>query len=219
MVARKKQTDKKPLLRRWGSLCKEHWILTAIACSLVAGLILMPVGTWWNRWTDQRQPEAKQEISQEAPAAASDSADTPIPPDDYPSVAAIPDQPSKNDVKQFASGERKRIVFRYKNTTRIPLKLLVLDWQYQFFPSKEPLAKSDGWYAWDFPATKSFVLDRDFSPGWYTFYVKRLDTGEKVYLTTRNISGSNRPAMEVTIGSGSKPFHAEFPTLGDSDVQ
>jgi hypothetical protein len=228
MSARKKQPEKLSVPHRCWNWCKEHKILSgggilaaflAITYSVIANVITPPVNNWLNQWMDRKQPATEQATSPDTPAELSKLPEAPILPDDYPSVAAIPNRPNENDVKPFASGEKKRIVFRYRNTTRIPLKLLVLDWQYQLFPSKEPLAKNDGWYAWDFPATNTFILNKDFSPGWYTFYVKRLDTGEKIYLTTHNISGSNRPAMEVTIGSGSKPFQADFPTLGDSDVQ
>jgi hypothetical protein len=58
MSTRKKQPEKVSFLRRCGDVCKEHWkgIVIAIACSVIAGLILLPIGTWWNHWTDEQHP-------------------------------------------------------------------------------------------------------------------------------------------------------------------
>ena len=173
MNARKKQPEKVPLLRRPWNYCKRHKLavlggVVVIAYGIVSNVVSVPINQFvWSKLLGGPQQETKRTISQVVPIQPIQPSDEPSPPEDYPSLDAIPDKPSKNEVRVFALGEKKQVALRYKNTTSIRLKLLVLNWQEQYFPGKGLADKTDGWHAWPFPATTQFILNKEFPLGWY----------------------------------------------------
>jgi hypothetical protein len=147
--------------------------------------------------------------------------EAPMPPGGYPSIDEITDLPDKSRVEAPSVVLATKVVFRYRNATGIPMKLVLFDCYYHYFPLRdEPLAPQSPWRAWDFPATGKFLTYSEFTrgTGWYVFFVQRLDTGARYQLGTENIFNVDRPTLTVEATSDVRqPFKAVFGT-GEGDA-
>lgn len=153
--------------------------------------------------------------------AVAEVPDTPTLPGEYPSIDEIIDLPDKEEVERRPPVPPEDVNFRYRNATGIPMKLVLFNCHYHYFPLEdEPLAPKGSWRSWDFPATNKFLTCSDFErgTGWYVFFVLRPDTGEYWQLGTKNIFYSDWPTLTVeSTGDKKEPFKAVFSSSGAND--
>lgn len=219
-MKKKSQTAKAPA--PWYRRCCV-WIwgtVAAIIFGVVTGVpidVIKPRITDWcrgilARWNSpKREPPSPliqiEEENDSAPALG-----------DYPPTAELAHPPSKEAVKNRSRVPPEKVIFNYRNATGVPLKLLMFNWHYHYFPPKNtPLAPSP-WKTYDLPATNRLIPISKFSregTGWYTFYVQRIDTRQRYQLGTHNIFDSELPVMIVsTSNDPANPFTVKF-IVGD----
>jgi hypothetical protein len=175
-------------------------------------IVVLSFGTWClGVYLDHVAP---QKIPAEAPKQSAENGDEPSPPGSYPQVESIRDLPSKAVVSANPPVPPEKVVFRYRNQTDRPLKLLLFDCYYHYFPVQKPFAPQTAWRIWDFPATSKFqVFDRfRRGTGWYVFFVKELDNPDRFYeLNSKMIFDTEQPTLSVrATGRKEQPYEAVF---------
>jgi hypothetical protein len=146
----------------------------------------------------------------------------PIGPDGYPAVDTILDLPDAETVKKSPEVPPQQVSFGIRNTTRIPLKLLMLNCYYHHFrPKDDIMAPKEAWQVKELPATNQTIFCSGFeetSKGWFAFYVRRMDDGTHYYLKTKNIFYSDRPTLTIKLTDDKqKPFDADFSSSGNTN--
>jgi hypothetical protein len=151
-------------------------------------------------------PRNKRENAREA------HSDEPSTPGSHPTFESITALPTEEAVKVKPDVPPEKVVFRYRNLTGRPLKLVLYDCYYHYYPVRAPLAPQDAWRIWDFPAGDKYQVFDQFrrGTGWFVFFVE--EPGKDfVELDTKMIFYSSQPTLSVSAtGNEAKPYEADF---------
>ena len=219
-MKKKPQTPKpsNPWYKRWyvWTTGTVSTIILGVVVGVLTEVIKLPITDWYHgivaAWNSPK-PEPLNPLIQ-----TDKENNSPPSLGDYPPIAELAHPPSKDDVKKPSRIPPEKVVFNYRNATGVPLKLLMFNWHYYYFPSGNTPIAPPAWKTYNLPATNTFIPISDFSPegtGWYTFYVQRIDTGQRYQLDTRKIFDSELPIMIVSKSNDpANPFTVKF-TAGD----
>lgn len=184
-----------PAFGKWDKAFAIGYLLS-VALAILAVFVVPRI---WDKKTSDR--------------VAADYAESPRPPGSGPSLDEIQDVPTQDQVDADPRVRAAEVNFMYKNSSGIPLRLILYDWYYHYHPIDLPLAPQDAWRTWDFPANGAFSTFSEFErgTGWYSFFVEEVEGARRHCLGTKNIFYAERPTLTVTsTGNNSEPLKADF---------